>query len=48
MPSLTEYEFSMARLHKLKFGGGMRGVNESQVPHYRVAPEKLDHFLDFD
>ena len=25
----------------------MREVNESQVPRYRVAPEKLDHFLDF-
>ena len=36
----------MARLHKLKFGRGMREVNESQVPRYRVAPEKLDHFLD--
>ena len=47
LPSLTEYEFSMARLHKLKFGRGMREVNESQVPRYRVVPEKLDHFLDF-
>ena len=47
LPSLTEYEFSMARLHKLKFGRGIREVNESQVPRYRVAPEKLDHFLDF-
>ena len=25
----------------------MREVNESHVPHYRVVPEKLDHFLDF-
>lgn len=47
LPSLTEYEFSMARLHKLKFGRGMREANESKVPRYRVAPEKLDHFLDF-
>lgn len=47
LPSLTEYEFSMARLHQLKFGRGMREVNESQVPRYRVAPEKLGHFLDF-
>lgn len=47
LPNLTAYEFSMARLHHLKYGKGMRESNESNSPRERVAPEKLDHFLDF-
>lgn len=47
LPNLTAYEFSMARLHKLKHGKGMREPVETNVTRERVAPEKLDHFLDF-
>ena len=47
LPNLTAYEFSMARLHEMKFGRGMREPIQTNVPRDRVAPEKLDHFLDF-
>ena len=47
LPNLTAYEFSMARLHNLKHGKGVREPVETNVPRERVAPEKLDHFLDF-
>ena len=47
LPSITEYEFTMARSHTLKFGRGMREDDQSHGHRERATSEKLDHFLDF-
>lgn len=46
IPGLTQYRFTVAKLHGLQHGRGAP-VPEMKSPHIRIERQQLDHFLSF-